>query len=110
MKIIKNNQVTIISGTTGSGKSTQLSQFVHADLDLRRIAITQPRRIGAVSLARRVADEMGQSVGGDVGFVVRFTNKASSRTKMKYITDGCLLREIVSDPDLSQYDCVILDE
>jgi len=110
MKIIKGSQVTIISGTTGSGKSTQLSQFIHADLQKNRIAITQPRRIGAVSLARRVAEEMGQNVGGDVGFVVRFTNKASGRTKMKYITDGCLLREVVSDPDLSSYDCVILDE
>jgi len=70
----------------------------------------QPRRIAAVSLAKRVAEERGEEVGGTVGYAVRFDERMSSATKLKYMTDGILLKEVLSDPYLSKYSVVILDE
>jgi len=110
MKMILDNQIVIISGATGSGKSTQLCQFVYEDTKCDRICITQPRKIATVSLARRVAEERNQRLGQEVGFVVRFSNQSSRRTRIKYITDGCLVRELVGNPDLPYYNCIILDE
>eukprot|EP01105_Mastigella_eilhardi_P019921 TRINITY_DN4709_c0_g1_i1.p1 TRINITY_DN4709_c0_g1~~TRINITY_DN4709_c0_g1_i1.p1 ORF type:complete len:809 (+),score=232.62 TRINITY_DN4709_c0_g1_i1:211-2427(+) len=75
-----------------------------------RIAVTNPRKVGAVSVARRVAKERGVELGTEVGFTVRFTDCSSRDTHIKYLTDGCLLRECVTDPQLSMYDVVILDE
>ena len=74
------------------------------------IAVTQPRRVAAMSIARRVSTEVGGSVGATVGYSVRFNNKVSQSTKIKYLTDGMLIREALLDPDFSQYSVIIIDE
>eukprot|EP00898_Chlorokybus_atmophyticus_P006194 jgi/Chlat1/6576/Chrsp45S05942 len=112
---IRDNPVTVIIGETGSGKTTQISQFLlrngFADgAKGGRIAVTQPRRVAAVTVARRVAWELGSDVGDVVGYAVRFEERTSSRTKIKYLTDGCLLRECLRDPDLLSYSVIVLDE
>lgn len=111
------NDVTVLLGETGSGKSTQLPQLIYdrlqADSKTKRfkIAITQPRRVAAVNLATRVSKEMGVELGGKVGYSVRFDNKSDPvHTQIKYLTDGMLLRELMLDSNLSQYHFVILDE
>jgi ATP-dependent helicase HrpA len=111
-KIIKNNQVTIICGETGSGKTTQLPKIC---IKIGRgknkiIGHTQPRRIAARSVATRIAQELETSIGNEVGFKVRFTDKTSSHTKIKLMTDGVLLAETQSDPLLKRYDTLIIDE
>jgi len=112
LKTIEKNQVLIIVGETGSGKSTQLSQFLAEEYQEKKgiIGITQPRRVGAVSLARRVSEELGCDLGDKVGYAVRFSDKTSSHTKIKYMTDGTLLRECLLDPLLRDYSVIILDE
>jgi ATP-dependent helicase HrpA len=109
---LKNSQVLIVAGDTGSGKSTQLPQYC---LELQRgtlglIAHTQPRRLAARALAARVAEELGQSVGGSVGFRVRFADQVSAATRLVLMTDGLLLAELASDPLLRRYDTIIVDE
>jgi ATP-dependent helicase HrpA len=109
---IRNHQVVVIAGETGSGKTTQLPKIC---LELGRgvrgtIGHTQPRRIAARTVAERIADELGVPVGGVVGWKVRFTDRASDDTAVKLMTDGILLAEIRSDPDLNQYDTLIIDE
>jgi ATP-dependent RNA helicase DHX8/PRP22 len=108
---IKEN-VLIIIGETGSGKSTQISQYlIEANYHKSGIiGITQPRRVGAVSVARRVAEEFGCDIGDEVGYTVRFSNVTSSRTIIKYMTDGILLRECLVDSNLKNYSVIILDE
>ena len=106
---LMNNPVTILIGETGSGKSTQIPQFLMKAMD-KNIAVTQPRRVAAMNLALRVAEEYGCHVGEDVGFSVRFNNVTTRRTKLKYITDGMLLREMMIDPKLTKYSTVIVDE
>ncbi|MBA1145515.1 ATP-dependent RNA helicase HrpA [Ectothiorhodospiraceae bacterium WFHF3C12] len=106
------HQVVVVCGETGSGKSTQLPQIC---LDLGRgvegmIAHTQPRRIAARSLAARVAEELGSEVGEAVGYKVRFTDRVSERSFIKLATDGMLLAEVQSDPELRAYDTIIVDE
>lgn len=103
------NPVTILIGETGSGKSTQIPQFLMNALE-KNIAVTQPRRVAAMNLALRVAEECGCHVGEEVGFSVRFNNVTSRRTKLRYITDGMLLREMMIDPKLTKYSTVIVDE
>lgn len=103
------NPVTILIGETGSGKSTQIPQFL-MDITKKNIAVTQPRRVAAMNLAMRVAEEYGCHIGEDVGYSVRFNNVTSNRTKLKYITDGMLLRELMIDPKLSKYSTIIVDE
>ncbi|SCU96308.1 LANO_0E13168g1_1 [Lachancea nothofagi CBS 11611] len=114
MEHLLSNQVTILIGETGSGKSTQLPQFLLEKLTAahgnKRIAVTQPRRVAAINLATRVAQEYGCRVGDRVGYAVRFDNKTNSKTRLKYLTDGMLLREIMLDRNLSDYTCVIIDE
>ena len=118
---VRDNSVIIVIGETGCGKTTQISQYLLDDWGLIQpdksntkkplIGITNPRRVGAVSVARRVALERGSDApGGEVGYEVRFTNCTSEHTRIKYMTDGCLLRECVRDPLLSQYSAIILDE
>ncbi|KAJ7514129.1 hypothetical protein O6H91_23G029200 [Diphasiastrum complanatum] len=112
LKTVASNSVMVIIGETGSGKTTQLPQILHRAGYSKKgiIAVTQPRRVAAVSVARRVAYEMGVHLGEEVGYSIRFEDRTSSRTSLKYLTDGCLLRECLLDPKLSQYAIIILDE
>ncbi|KAK9446505.1 adenosinetriphosphatase [Limtongia smithiae] len=113
MRVIRDNQVVIVIGETGSGKTTQLTQFLYDDgitSHGRMIGCTQPRRVAAMSVARRVADEMGVSLGGKVGYSIRFEDCTSKETVIKYMTDGVLLRESLQERDLDKYACVIMDE
>jgi ATP-dependent helicase HrpA len=104
------HQVVVIAGETGSGKSTQLPIFCREAYPGRRVAVTQPRRIAATSLARWVAQISGTSVGAGVGYRIRFDDKASADTPIVFMTDGIILREIHSDPLLSRYGVIIVDE
>lgn len=109
---IANNQVVVVSGETGSGKTTQLPKIC---LELGRgrgalIGHTQPRRIAARSVATRIASELGEELGNTIGFQVRFTDVVSSKTMVKLMTDGILLAEIRTDPLLKLYDTIIVDE
>jgi HrpA-like RNA helicase len=94
--LVAKNPVTILVGETGSGKTTQLPQFLH-DAGYNSICITQPRRVACISIATRVSDEMGTKVGGTVGYSIRFEDVTSKDTKIKFLTDGMLLRELLSD-------------
>ncbi|RCK58100.1 putative ATP-dependent RNA helicase DHR2 [Candida viswanathii] len=109
VEYINTNQVTIVIGETGSGKSTQIPQFLIPE-NKGTIAVTQPRRVAAASLAARVSEEYGCRLGQDVGYQVRFTNMSNKWTKLKYLTDGMLLRELMIDPQLKKYSTIILDE
>lgn len=109
---IANNQVVIVAGETGSGKTTQLPKIC---LELGRgkfgnIGHTQPRRLAARSVADRIAEEMETQLGSHVGYKVRFNDQVSERTQVKLMTDGILLAEIQSDRYLNQYDTIIIDE
>jgi len=109
---IADNQVIVLCGETGSGKSTQLPKIC-LSLGLGvygRIGHTQPRRIAARSLAARIASEMGQEVGQSVGYKVRFADRVGDTTHVKLMTDGMLLAEIQRDPYLNEYDTLIIDE
>jgi len=110
---VEAHQVLIIEGETGSGKTTQIPQFLHeAGLTAGglKIGCTQPRRVAAMSVAARVADEMGVKLGNQVGYSIRFEDCTSERTVIKYMTDGMLLREFLGEPDLSSYKVMIIDE
>ncbi|CAM6103349.1 unnamed protein product [Calypogeia fissa] len=112
LETVEKHSVVVLIGETGSGKTTQLSQMLHKAgyTSSGRIGVTQPRRVAAVSVARRVAFEMGVSVGEEVGYAIRFEDRTSAKTCIKYLTDGCLLRECLFDPELHQYSVIILDE
>ncbi|KAL7721642.1 RNA helicase [Entamoeba marina] len=112
MATIKNNQIVIIIGETGCGKTTQITQYLDEDNYTKngRVGCTQPRRVATISVAQRVAYEMNVRVGRDVGYAIRFEDKTSAATRIKYMTDGMLLREYLVDPDLPQYSVLILDE
>lgn len=111
-KVIRENKVVIIVGETGSGKTTQLTQYLREDGYWKYgiIGCTQPRRVAAVSVAKRVAEEVGTELGGIVGYSIRFEDCTSSHTVIKYMTDGVLLRESLNDPDLETYSSIIMDE
>ncbi|KAJ9647219.1 Salivary acidic proline-rich phosphoprotein 1/2 [Coniosporium tulheliwenetii] len=108
--------VLLLVGETGSGKSTQVPQFLLSEpWCTGQIAITQPRRVAAISLARRVADEMGSTLGSSspgskVGYSVRFDQSVSPSTRIKFLTEGMLLQEMLRDPWLKQYSVVVVDE
>ncbi len=108
----KHNQNLVIIGETASGKSTQLPQYLYRSgfARLGVIGCTQPRRVAAISIAERVAEEMAEDLGGKVGYTVRFEDVSSVNTRIKYMTDGMLLREAISDPLLKRYGVIILDE
>lgn len=112
LNIIRENNVVIIIGETGSGKTTQLTQYLHEDGYSRfgMIGCTQPRRVAAMSVAKRVSDEMGTKLGKDVGYAIRFEDCTSEDTIIKYMTDGILLRESLRDGDLESYSAIIMDE
>ncbi|KAL0562940.1 hypothetical protein V5O48_019138, partial [Marasmius crinis-equi] len=116
---VKSHQVLIVVAETGSGKTTQIPQYLHEagytsnPLDPKnplKIGCTQPRRVAAMSVAARVADEMGSKVGYEVGYSIRFEDCTSEKTVIKYMTDGMLLREFLTEPDLASYSCLIIDE
>jgi ATP-dependent RNA helicase DHX33 len=102
----------VVVGETGSGKTTQIPQYLlESGVGGEGvIAVTQPRRVAAVTVAKRVAEERGKQLGSEVGYAVRFDECWSAETRLKYMTDGMLLREAMSDPLLSRYSIVILDE
>ncbi|KAI3464034.1 hypothetical protein Pfo_020697 [Paulownia fortunei] len=106
------NQVLVVIGETGSGKTTQLTQYLaEAGYTTKgKIGCTQPRRVAAISVAKRVAEEFGCRLGEEVGYAIRFEDCTSPETVIKYMTDGMLLREILIDLDLSQYSVIMLDE
>lgn len=136
---LRNHDVLLINGETGSGKSTQIPQFLYTEKWCEKkmvnvegkdgkqkemniggiIAITQPRRIAAITLAKRVAAEMGSPLSkgsvaagqpGTVGYTVRFDNQVPQGTKIKFVTEGILLQEMLTDPHLRKYSAVIIDE
>ncbi|KAM6499208.1 P-loop containing nucleoside triphosphate hydrolase protein [Amanita muscaria] len=114
-KMFSENQIMVIVGETGSGKTTQIPQFVaYSDLPHTRgklVACTQPRRVAAMSVAKRVADEMDVQLGRQVGYSIRFEDMTEPGTTfLKYMTDGMLLREAMNDPNLGRYSTIILDE
>ncbi|KPP56617.1 hypothetical protein Z043_125753, partial [Scleropages formosus] len=112
IQAVKANSFLVVTGETGSGKTTQLPQYLYQSGFCRRgkIGITQPRRVAAITVAQRVSQEVGCDLGRQVGYQVRFDDCTSQDTVIKYMTDGCLLREILADSDLKQYSVVILDE
>jgi HrpA-like RNA helicase len=103
----------VVIGDTGSGKTTQIAQIL-LDAGIAGadggIAVTQPRRVAAVSVARRVAAERDVRLGSEVGYTVRFEDCSCVDTRIKFLTDGCLLRELQTDPQLLRYAVVVLDE
>lgn len=109
---MQDNDIVVVLGETGSGKTTQLPQFLlesgigHG----RKIAVTQPRRVAAISLAHRVSEETGTQLGSLVGYSVRFDDMSWKGTRLKYMTDGMLMRELLSDELLSQYGVIVIDE
>ncbi|KAF5383403.1 hypothetical protein D9757_006182 [Collybiopsis confluens] len=114
MKVIRENQVIVVVGETGSGKTTQLTQFLYEDGYCQHgiVGCTQPRRVAAMSVAKRVSEEMEVVVqtGSTVGYAIRFEDCTSADTKIKYMTDGVLLRESLNEGDLDRYSVIILDE
>lgn len=114
LKMYQQSQILVFVGETGSGKTTQIPQFVLFDdqphVQRKLIACTQPRRVAAMSVAQRVADEMDVSLGDEVGYSIRFEDMTSQKTILKYMTDGMLLREAMNDNSLNRYSTIILDE
>lgn len=116
LQTLKSNQTVILVGETGSGKTTQIPQFVleavNADKNPSKslVGCTQPRRVAAMSVASRVAQEMDVAIGEEVGYTVRFEDCTASGTVLKYLTEGMLLREAMSDPLLQRYKAIVLDE
>ncbi|KPJ00144.1 ATP-dependent RNA helicase DHX8 [Papilio xuthus] len=112
IKAVADNQILIVIGETGSGKTTQMTQYVAAcGLAARgKVACTQPRRVAAMSVAKRVAEEFGCRLGQEVGYTIRFEDCTSPETIIKYMTDGMLLRECLMDLDLKSYSVIMLDE
>ncbi|KAJ3109118.1 hypothetical protein HDU96_007328 [Phlyctochytrium bullatum] len=110
---VENFQVIIIVGETGSGKTTQIPQYLHEagyTKNGKKVGCTQPRRVAAMSVATRVAEEMGTKVGAEVGYSIRFEDCTSDKTVVKFMTDGMLLREFLTEPDLASYSCLMIDE
>ncbi|KAJ9186248.1 hypothetical protein P3X46_001849 [Hevea brasiliensis] len=112
IQAVHDNQVLVVIGETGSGKTTQVTQYLaEAGYTTKgKIGCTQPRRVAAMSVAKRVAEEFGCRLGEEVGYAIRFEDCTGPDTVIKYMTDGMLLREILIDDNLSQYSVVMLDE
>ena len=113
LRCIGENRVTIVMGETGSGKTTQLVQYLYeqgyASGDML-IGCTQPRRLAAISVARRVSDEMRCVLGSTVGYAIHLDDRTSPATRVKFMTDGVLLREVVGDSNVNKYSVIVMDE
>jgi ATP-dependent RNA helicase DHX8/PRP22 len=112
LEAVASHQILIVVGDTGSGKTTQMTQYL-AEAGYGNelvIGCTQPRRVAAMSVAKRVAEEVGCKLGNEVGYTIRFEDCTSPDTRIKYMTDGILQREILLDPMLNKYSCIMLDE
>lgn len=110
---VRSHQVIVVEGETGSGKTTQIPQFLLpmlAQPGCKAIACTQPRRVAAMSIAKRVAEEMDVQMGAQVGYTIRFEDCTDSSTILKFMTDGMLLREAMNDPKMERYSCIVIDE
>ena len=120
VRMLNEHQTTVLVGETGSGKTTQVAQFIcdagfctydpQTGQASQMIGCTQPRRVAAMSVAKRVSEEMDVSLGGQVGYTIRFEDVSGPSTVIKFLTDGMLLREAMTDPTLSRYSVIILDE
>jgi ATP-dependent RNA helicase DHX8/PRP22 len=106
------HQILVVVGDTGSGKTTQMVQYLAESgyADKGRIGCTQPRRVAAMSVAKRVAEEVGCRLGQEVGYTIRFEDCTSPETRIKYLTDGMLQRECLMDPLCTAYSVIMLDE
>ncbi|ONI11704.1 hypothetical protein PRUPE_4G121400 [Prunus persica] len=112
LQVIRENQVIVVVGETGSGKTTQLTQYLHEDGYTVNgiVACTQPRRVAAMSVAKRVSEEMETELGEKVGYTIRFEDVTGPNTIIKYMTDGVLMHETLRDSDLDKYRVVVMDE
>ncbi|TFB07089.1 Pre-mRNA-splicing factor ATP-dependent RNA helicase-like protein [Trichoderma ghanense] len=113
LQALEQYQILVIVGETGSGKTTQLPQYLHEagyTKNGMKVGCTQPRRVAAMSVAARVADEVGVKLGHEVGYSIRFEDCSSDKTILKYMTDGMLLREFMTEPDLAGYSAIMIDE
>ncbi|KAK2657156.1 hypothetical protein Ddye_010208 [Dipteronia dyeriana] len=113
LQAIEDYQVLVIVGETGSGKTTQIPQYLHEAGYTKqglKIGCTQPRRVAAMSVATRVSQEMGVKLGHEVGYSIRFEDHTSAHTVIKYMTDGMLRREIINEPNLASYSVLMVDE
>ncbi|KAK6270419.1 hypothetical protein POUND7_007524 [Theobroma cacao] len=112
LQVIRENQVVVVVGETGSGKTTQLTQYLHEDGYTINgvVGCTQPRRVAAMSVAKRVSEEMETELGDKVGYAIRFEDVTGPSTIIKYMTDGVLLRETLKDADLDKYRVIVMDE
>ncbi|KAE9454731.1 hypothetical protein C3L33_13370, partial [Rhododendron williamsianum] len=112
LQVIRENQVIVVVGETGSGKTTQLTQYLHEDGYTTNgiVGCTQPRRVAAMSVAKRVSEEMETELGDRVGYAIRFEDVTGPKTVIKYMTDGVLLRETLKDADLDKYRIIVMDE
>src|ERR1700722_12139283 len=109
---LKSDRRLILSAPTGSGKSTQVPQMLrrHGFLDAGQVVILQPRRLAARLLAARVAQELGVKLGDEVGYQIRFENGTAAKTKIRFVTEGVLLRQMIEDPSLKGVSVLIFDE
>ena len=112
LNVIRDNSVIILVGETGPGKTTQIAQYLHEDgyTTFGVVGCTQPRRVAAMSVAKRVSEEVGVELGDEVGYSIRFEDVTSEKTVIKFMTDGVLLRESLTEGDLERYSAVIMDE
>ncbi|KAI0239919.1 hypothetical protein L0F63_002029 [Massospora cicadina] len=138
VKAILDHPALVVVGETGSGKTTQIPQYLFEELTntaagvarpsspvgfdgsgpapasegflIKTICVTQPRRIAAITVCKRVCEEANVTLGGEIGYSIRFEEVCSPRTRLRYVTDGLLLRELCADPTLAAYDCVVIDE
>uniref|UniRef100_A0A4W3GW33 Activating signal cointegrator 1 complex subunit 3 n=1 Tax=Callorhinchus milii TaxID=7868 RepID=A0A4W3GW33_CALMI len=113
LSAVSKHQILIIEGETGSGKTTQIPQYLYEEGYTSgglKIGCTQPRRVAAMSVSARVAEEIGVKLGNEVGYTIRFEDCTSPRTVLKYMTDGMLLREFLTEPDLGGYSVLMIDE
>ncbi|KAJ6578837.1 P-loop containing nucleoside triphosphate hydrolase protein [Mycena vulgaris] len=113
LEAIQDHQILIVVAETGSGKTTQLPQYLHEagyTVHGQKIGCTQPRRVAAMSVAARVAEEMRCKIGDEVGYSIRFEDCTNHKTVLKYMTDGMLLREFLTSSDLANYSVLIIDE